>query len=239
VSRHGDKLLKLRFERRAYALDFSLHPVLIGVAHFRSARRGRFPGGDREFEGGAAPGFRFHPDPPTLALDDLSAKRQTNARARDFASMQTFKHAEHPVGVLRFDTDSVVPHREQPPFPVSVGRDMDSRCFPASELDRIGNQVLEKLYQHNLLGHHGGQRIGSYDGAALRDGSLEVQQRFGEDRAAIDGSEAVLFPPRYLPIGQQGLEQGLDSQGALHGIGDELVRFSAQLFPRTPAPGAE
>src|ERR1035441_282729 len=185
--------------------------------------------GNCKLESRAAPRFRFHPDPSTLALDDLLAKRQTDARTGDFAPMQAFKHAEHPLGVSRFDPDSVVPHGKQTSFPVSLGRNMDSRRFPASELDRIRNQVLEKLRQHNLLGYHGWQGIGSYDGAALRDGSLEVEQGFGQNRAAIEGREAVLFPPGNLPIGQQGLQQGLDSQGALHGIGDELVRFSAQL----------
>ena len=71
-----------------------------------------------------------------------------------------------------------------------------------------------------------------------RDGRLEVQQRFGENSAAIDRGEAVLFPLGNLPIGKQGLQQGLYPQGALHGIGDECVRFFAQLSLHTPAPGA-
>src|SRR5580658_184333 len=93
----------------------------------------------------APPRYRFDPDAPTLALDDFLANRETDARTGYFASMQALEHAEHPVGVLRIDADSVVPHRKQPPRRVSLGRDMDVRNFRASVLDRIGNEVLEKL----------------------------------------------------------------------------------------------
>src|ERR1035438_8686082 len=123
-----------------------------------------------ELEDSAPPGFRFHPDPPTLALDNLLTKRKTDASAGNFSSMQAYEHAEYPAGVLRIDTDSVVPHRKQPPFRISLRRDMDSRYFLASVLDRIGNEVLEKLHQHDLFGGKGWQRIGGYYGAILRDG---------------------------------------------------------------------
>src|ERR1035437_5008893 len=127
-----------------------------------------------KLERSAPSDFRFHPDSSAPALDNSLTNRQADARTGDFASMQAFEHAEHPVGVLRIDTDSVVPHREQPPFRASLGRDMDSRCFLAAVLDRIGNEVLEKLHQHNFFGYHGRQWVGSYSGATLRDGRLEV-----------------------------------------------------------------
>src|SRR5581483_1744232 len=133
------------------------------------------PGGNCELESSAPPGFRFNPDPSTLALDDLLAEPQTDARTWDFASMQAFEHTEHPAGILRIDTDFVVPHRKQTSFPVSLRRDVDPRCFLAPVLDGVGNEVLEKLHQRNLFGYHGWQRIGSYCGATLCDGSLEVQ----------------------------------------------------------------
>jgi hypothetical protein len=68
------------------------------------------PAGDCELERSAPPGFRFHPDPPTLALDNLFAERQADARAGKFSSMQACKHAERPVGVFGIDAHSVVPH---------------------------------------------------------------------------------------------------------------------------------
>src|ERR1017187_1303796 len=96
-----------------------------------------------ELERSTLPGFRFHPDPPTLALDNLLTKRKTDASAGNFASMQALEHAEHPAGVFWIDTDSVVAHREQPPFRIALRRDVDSGRFLASEFDRIGNEVLE------------------------------------------------------------------------------------------------
>src|ERR1035437_8316909 len=137
--------------------------------------------GNCELERSPVPCFRFHPDSSTLALDNFLTKRKTDASTGNFASMQAFEHAEHPVGVLRIDTDSVVPHRKQPPFRVSLRRDMDSRRFLASVLDRIGNEVLEKLHQHNLFSYHSWQRTGSYRGATLGDGRLEVQLHLGEN----------------------------------------------------------
>src|SRR5271157_3192106 len=111
--------------------------------------------GNCKLEGSAAPCLRFHPDPSTLALDNLLTNRQTDARAGNLASMQAFEHAEHPVGILRIDPDSVVPHRELPAFRAFFRRDMDSGCFPAAVLDRIGDEVLEKLHEHDLFRYHG------------------------------------------------------------------------------------
>jgi len=162
-----------------------------------------------KLERSAPPCFRFHPDSSALALDDLLTSARPMPVPEISFPWQAPEHAEHPAGVLRIDTDSVVPHRKQPPFAVSLRRDMDSRRFLASVLDRIGNQVLEKLCQHDLLGHHGWQRIRGHDGATLRNGRLQVQQRFGENSAAIDRSEAVLFPPGNLPIRKQGFLAGL------------------------------
>jgi hypothetical protein len=51
---------------------------------------------------------------------------------------------------------------------------MDSGRFLASVLDRIGNEVLEKLRQQDFFGHHGGQRIGGYDGAIFGYSYLKV-----------------------------------------------------------------
>src|SRR2546421_248175 len=104
--------------------------------------------GNGELEGSAAPGFRFHPDSSTLALDNLLAQRQTDASAGNFLSVQPFEHAEDAVFVLRFDTDSIVPHCKTPRFRIFLRRDVDGGRFPGSVLDRIGNQVLEKLHQH-------------------------------------------------------------------------------------------
>src|SRR5208283_2752217 len=172
-----------------------------------SAPRGRLMStGNSELERSAPPCFRFYPDSSPLALDYLLTKGKPDARAGDFISVQAPEHAEHSAGVLRIDADSVVPHGEQPPFPVSYRRDVDSWRFLASVLNRVGNEVLKDLCQHDLFGSQSRQRIEGYDGATLRDGRLEVQQRIGEDCAAIDRSEAVLLPPVDLPIGKQGLQ---------------------------------
>src|SRR5664280_1900219 len=108
--------------------------------------------GNCELKRSAPARFRFHPDSSTLAFDHFLTYRETDAGAGNFASMQAFEHAEHPLGVLRIDTDSVVPHREQPAFRISLRGDMDSRRFLASVLDRIGNKVLENLHQRDFFG---------------------------------------------------------------------------------------
>src|ERR1039458_9625033 len=154
------------------------HPCGFGRSRPFSVRGAR-PGfraavGNCELEGSAPPDFRFHPDPPTLALDNLLTKSRTDASAGNFASMKAFEHAKHPVGVVRIDTDSVVPHRKYPPFRVFLRRDLSSRDFLASVLDRIGNQVLEKLRQQDLFGHHSGQRPRGYHGAIFGYSYLEI-----------------------------------------------------------------
>jgi hypothetical protein len=160
--------------------------VLVGVAHYHSARGGE--GWECELERSARPASdSTQIRPPWRST--ISCKSPDRCPYREFRFHAAFEHAEHPVGVLRIDTDSVVAHRKQPPFPSRLRRDMDSRGFLASVLDRIGNEVLEKLHQQNLFGYHGRQWIGSYYGAALRDGRLEIEQRLGENRAAIDRGE--------------------------------------------------
>src|ERR1017187_4435546 len=109
--------------------------------------------GNCELKGSAPASLRFHPDSSTLAFDHFLADRETDAGAGDFAAVQAFEHAEHPVGVLRIDTHSVVAHREQPAFRVSLRGDMDSRCFLAAVLNRIGDKILEDLHQRDFFGY--------------------------------------------------------------------------------------
>src|SRR5581483_6841355 len=111
--------------------------------------------GNCKHERSATPGFRLDPNSSPQTLDNFLTNRKTDACTWNLAAMQAFKQAEHPVGVLRIDTDSVIPHRKQPPFRYSLCRDMDPRCFLTSVLDRIRNQILEKLHQQDLFGHDG------------------------------------------------------------------------------------
>ncbi len=53
--------------------------------------------------------FRFHPDSPTMLLDDAFRDCQTDARAGEFAAMQTLENAEDLLVIAWIDPDAVIP----------------------------------------------------------------------------------------------------------------------------------
>src|SRR5690242_15850086 len=101
--------MRLLIERLSQALDCIIRSVVFGITHDSAAAPRSEPlvRQDREFERGPLPGLGFHPDPSTLALDNLLTESKADTRAGNFASMQTFEHAEHSVSVLWTDADSV------------------------------------------------------------------------------------------------------------------------------------
>src|SRR5450755_2696662 len=168
-----------------------------------------------KFERGAVAWLGFHPDSPSLAVDYLLTKRETDAGAWDFTAVQALEHAKHAVAVLWIDAHAVIPHGKQPAFGLSLRRDMDSRRRLAFILYRIRNEVLEGLHEQNLLGLHDRQGIGSDDGAALGDGGLEVPQRLRQNRTAIHGGETIVGALGNLPIGEQGFQERLNAERPL------------------------
>ena len=212
-------------------LDFFFRPVLLRVAHFQFLRCSADSCGRRngEPESGAPPGFRLQPDSSALALDDFLAKRQTDASPGNFAPMQAFEHAEHAFGVLRFDTDSVVPHREQPP-----SRDLSAETWILGVSSPRYLIELEMRFWKSCISRTSSvTTVGSGSEVTMAPLCSMATWRLNSvlARTAPQSMEAKLFcsPLGNFPIGKQGLKQGLDPQSALHRIGDEPVRLFAQF----------
>ena len=53
--------------------------------------------------------------------------------------------------ILEFNADAVVPNRKQPIRSLSPGLDMDLRWINSPVANRISNQVLEKLFQLEVV----------------------------------------------------------------------------------------
>src|ERR1035438_7746241 len=102
---------------------------------------------NRELESRALSHFRFHPNPSTTAFHYLLTECKPDACAGNFLSVQTLEDAKHQASVFRCDAHAVVTHREHPPFPSSRSGDVNSGRGLAPVLDRIANQVLEKVHQ--------------------------------------------------------------------------------------------
>src|ERR1700732_2005787 len=106
-------------------------------------------------KGGSCSGRGFHPDAPAVPLHDLLANRQPDAGARmGAAAVQALEHHENPLEIFRRNTDAVVLHRKVPEYAVRFSMELNLRALIATELDRIGNQVLEQLAQLLRIAHH-------------------------------------------------------------------------------------
>src|SRR5215208_4046494 len=90
-----------------YSRDWRTRPGVLGRRglheHGRRNRR------NREREDGAPALAALHADLSALALDDLAADGQPDARALErLAVVQALEHLEHALAVLRVDSDPVV-----------------------------------------------------------------------------------------------------------------------------------
>src|SRR5688500_2972274 len=149
-------------ETSAMAADYSAHwrtdaPVL---ARSRVHERGRGHGGEREREHRAAALARLDPDLAALALHDLAADREADARALEgLAVVQALEHLEHALAVLRVDPDAVVGHGD-PPLGVvlALRRDPHPRAHAGAELEGVRDQVLQHLHEREPVAEHRRQR---------------------------------------------------------------------------------
>src|ERR1035441_3687233 len=68
-----------------------------------------------EMEGRSRPWLGLHPDLSAVPLDDLLADREPDAGARIFRfGVQSLEDLEDPVGMVRIDANTVIPHGKQP-----------------------------------------------------------------------------------------------------------------------------
>src|SRR5450755_3296341 len=121
-----------------------------------------------EFEARPVTGFRFHPDPAAMPLDNLLADRQPDPVSRIlFPRMQAPEDYEHAVQMFGRDADPVVLYRNHPVLRHHLRLDLNHRLCRSPKLDGIANQVLEYLRQLRPIGHHRWKLIVLYDRAAV------------------------------------------------------------------------
>src|SRR5438874_8229547 len=102
-------------------------------------------------ERGAPTEPRFDPDAPPVALDHLLADGKADAGAGVLThGMQPLEQHEDALEVLRLDADAVVGDRDTPLGVFLHRRDMDARRRLTAELERVADEVLEKLRQLHL-----------------------------------------------------------------------------------------
>src|SRR5579863_3735250 len=92
---------------------------------------------------------RVEPDPAAVVLDDLPYHGQAYSRAWvTRLVVQPLEDHEYTFGVFRLDPDSIVAEREQPEITLPADRDAHPGRLVGTELQCVGDQVLE----------HGGQQ---------------------------------------------------------------------------------
>ncbi len=109
----------------------------------------------------------FHPDGTAVALHDSFADREPHAGSRIvLPGMESLKDGEDSIGELGIESDTVVPDGEGPKPVIPIGGDMDLRRYLPTELDGVGDQILEQLGQLGRIGLHYGQGIMGDPGTA-------------------------------------------------------------------------
>jgi hypothetical protein len=87
--------------------------------------------GQRKTEFTAFAGFAFNPNPTAVALDDLFAERQSDARPRVLLlRVQALEEQENALGILGIDANAVVLDRKDPVLIVMIAlrHDNDRSC---------------------------------------------------------------------------------------------------------------
>src|SRR5829696_6500129 len=105
-----------------------------------------------------------------MPLGDLLADRQPDASAGVLvAPVEPLKQDEDALLILRSDPDPIIAYREEPGTVLAGRRDVDTRRLVAPELERVADQVLEKLSQADRIGLDGREEIVGDGRAALLD----------------------------------------------------------------------
>ena len=148
--------------------------------------------GDGEGEGRTLAGFGFHGDAAAVALDDLLADGQADARAGILGpGVQPLEDDEDALEVFGLHADAVVLHREYPMALVTAHADVDSRRLLAAEFDGVADEVLEQLRQLGGVRFHDRKLIVRDDRTRFRDGGFEVRQRLIQDGIAVAWFKAL------------------------------------------------
>jgi len=101
----------------------------------------------------------LHPDAAPVALRDLLAQGQSQARAGKLLSaVQTLENGKNPFLVLRSNADAVILHADNPLVSVLLRRNMYPWRFLAPEFKGIGQEILQKLSQLHLIGQYASRR---------------------------------------------------------------------------------
>ena len=102
----------------------------------------------REIKRGAAPRLRIDPDAAARARDDFFARRQAYAAASYIRAVRPLHGLKNSLKPIALDAHAVIGHRKEPRRSLPCRAHSDHRWHAwAAVLDRIRQQVLEKLIQ--------------------------------------------------------------------------------------------
>src|SRR5918994_4180999 len=143
--------------------------------------------------------------------------------------MQALEDYKDPLQVLRLHAYTVIADREQPLSVPPFGSHVDlDRSLAAAELDGVGEEVLEELYELALVAQHARQLTRRNLRTAILDCPHQVGARHVEDAPSI-GRREGLAPRVHARIGQQVVDEDLHPVGAVHSVADELVGLDIEL----------
>src|SRR5690606_28859209 len=125
-----------------------------------------FAGREMEGKGGALAGRGVGADVAAVPLDDFLADREPDPGARRLAG-EPAEDLEDAVRIVRVEADAVVAHPDLPRCAVPLRAELDARGRVARGLDRVDEQVLEKLHHLDAVGPDLGQRAALDPSAAL------------------------------------------------------------------------
>ena len=111
----------------------------------------------------------------------LAADCQSHAASFVLASpVQPLERPENPVQVFLVEPDPVIPNHDVAPVRILLSAiQRDLRRHPRfSELERVSDQVLQKLPHLQVVRHDAGHRLELESGVLLGDSRLQVHRYF-------------------------------------------------------------
>src|SRR4029077_16420944 len=109
---------------------------------------------DRKIKRASAAELRLHPYPAIVAAHDALAHRKTHPAAGVLLLVvQSFKHLEDSVVILRGDPDAVVRNRETPGITLSLAGDLNEGGRRTAVFNRVANEIQNEADQLGWVPH--------------------------------------------------------------------------------------
>jgi hypothetical protein len=159
---------------------------------------------------------------------------QADARAWDFAPMQTFEYPEDASMVLSRDANTIVAHHKDAFGPSRLGGNVNARGFLAVVLESVRGQILENLHEMRA-GYSNSRQLRVRDLRMARvNPSLQMFNDLSHDRAGVAfgiNRALLLYDPS---VRKKILDEFMNAPRPFHSAAQKVVRLRIKFADVIP-----